>query len=147
MTSSHIGDKWVGELLEGHPNKFHNIFRMSKAIFSNLLHEIKDSRWLHGSYRTSTREVLSITLYILSHNESILATYEWFQHSSETISRYFSIGLDKLGHLAKNIVKPIEPTFRSIKPKHIMMSNICHSLRCVHISYCLRLILSEQYFL
>ncbi|XP_020571681.1 putative nuclease HARBI1 [Phalaenopsis equestris] len=36
---------------------------------------------------------------------------ERFQHSSETISRYFSVGLTSLVSLAQAIIKPEDPTF------------------------------------
>lgn len=82
-------------------------------LFSDLLHELEASHGLHSLSKTSTREVLVIYLYILSHNECIRATYEHFQHSSKTVNRYFSIKLDALVSLAKNIVKLIDPTFKS----------------------------------
>ncbi|KAL0913018.1 hypothetical protein M5K25_016447 [Dendrobium thyrsiflorum] len=68
---------------------------------------------LHGSSRTTSREVLAITLYILSHNESIRSTSERFQHSTETISRYFSIGLESIVRLSSEVIKPKDPLFRN----------------------------------
>ncbi|XP_020595520.1 putative nuclease HARBI1 [Phalaenopsis equestris] len=43
---------------------------------------------------------------------------ERFQHFSETISRYFSAGLNALVSLARQVVKPEDPTFHFI-PTHI----------------------------
>ncbi|XP_020580980.1 uncharacterized protein LOC110025057 [Phalaenopsis equestris] len=118
MTSSNIGDKWIGELLNGHPISFANMFRMTKIIFLDLLSELRSLHGLRGSSRTTSREVLAITLYILAQNESVRGAMERFQHSSETISRYFSAGLNALVSLARQIVKPEDPTFQSI-PTHI----------------------------
>ncbi|KAL0918759.1 hypothetical protein M5K25_010790 [Dendrobium thyrsiflorum] len=56
MTSSYRGDKWIGELLQGHPTQFHNMFRMSQAIFVDLLHDLECAHGLHGSSRTTSRE-------------------------------------------------------------------------------------------
>ncbi|XP_020597507.1 uncharacterized protein LOC110037251 [Phalaenopsis equestris] len=39
---------------------------------------------------------------------------ERFQHSSETINRYFSVCLNSLVSLAQKVVKPEDPTFNSI---------------------------------
>ncbi|PKU63223.1 hypothetical protein MA16_Dca011196 [Dendrobium catenatum] len=122
MISSYRGDKWIGELLDGHPTRFHNMFRMSQAIFLNLLKELECVHGLHGSSRTTSREVLAMTLYILLHNESIRFTCERFQHSTETVSRYFSIGLEALVKLSCSVIKPIDPKFCDI-PKNILYDN------------------------
>ncbi|XP_020571831.1 uncharacterized protein LOC110018753 [Phalaenopsis equestris] len=110
-TSSQFGDKWVAEMLGGHPTRFHNMFRMTQEVFTDLLAELVGSHGLHGSMRMTDREVLAITLYILSQNESMRGAMERFQHSSETISRYFSVGLSALESLAKQVIKPLDPTF------------------------------------
>lgn len=111
LTSTFTGDKWIRDLLGGHPTRFHNMFRMSQQIFNDLLHELETFHNFHGSARTTAREVLGITLYIMSHNESMRVTSERFQHSTETVSRYFSIGLKSLVSLSSKIIKPIDPTF------------------------------------
>ncbi|XP_020597781.1 uncharacterized protein LOC110037464, partial [Phalaenopsis equestris] len=87
---------------------------MTKVIFLNLLNELWDLHRLHGSSRTTVREVLAITMYILSQNESIRGAMERFQHSSETISRYFSMGLNALVSLAYKLIKPKDPIFQTI---------------------------------
>ncbi|XP_020593532.1 uncharacterized protein LOC110033778 [Phalaenopsis equestris] len=111
MTSSYIGDKWVGELLAGHPTRFFNMFRMRKTIFIDLLELLMGAHDLHGSSRTTPREVLAITLFILSQNESMRGAMERFQHSSETISKYFSIGLSALVSLSYHAIRPIDYKF------------------------------------
>ncbi|KAI0494201.1 hypothetical protein KFK09_024332 [Dendrobium nobile] len=122
MTSLYRGDSWIGELLQGHPTRFHNMFRMSQTIFVYLLYDLENAHGLHGSSRTTAREVLAITLYILSHNESIRSTCERFQHSTETISRYFSFGLEALVKLSSSVIKPIDPSFENI-PRKILYDN------------------------
>ncbi|PKU62043.1 hypothetical protein MA16_Dca012152 [Dendrobium catenatum] len=111
MTSAQTGDKWVCELLHGHPNRFHNMFKMSQVIFIDLLSLLELSYGLHESRRTTTREVLAITLYILGHNESIRSTCECFQHSIETISRFFYISLQALVQLSVEIIAPIDTRY------------------------------------
>ncbi|XP_020591889.1 putative nuclease HARBI1 [Phalaenopsis equestris] len=84
---------------------------MTRTIFMDLLNELCLNHGLHGSSRTLSREVLAITLYILAQNESIRGAMERFQHSSETISRYFSKGIQALISLAAQIIKPEDPSF------------------------------------
>ncbi|XP_020583270.1 putative nuclease HARBI1 [Phalaenopsis equestris] len=111
MTSTFVGDIWVGEMLSGHPIRFRNIFRMMRPIFMDLLHELCLNHGLQGSSSTLSREVLAITPYILAQNESIRGAMERFQHSYETISRYFSKGIQALVSLAAQIIKPEDPSF------------------------------------
>lgn len=87
MTSTNTSDKWIRELLGGHPGRFHDTFRMSQQIFLDLLWKLEHDHGLKGSLRTTTREVLGITLFILAQRGSIRSTCEHFQHSSKIISR------------------------------------------------------------
>ncbi|KAK8957066.1 hypothetical protein KSP39_PZI000735 [Platanthera zijinensis] len=112
MTSTQTGDKWFGELFAGHPIRFHDTFRMSQRIFIDLLQTLVQNHELAGSRRTCAREVLAITLFILSQNETMRAASERFQHSTETICRYFFIGIKSLVRLSKEIIKPIDMQFR-----------------------------------
>ncbi|KAK8949408.1 hypothetical protein KSP39_PZI006186 [Platanthera zijinensis] len=117
MTSKQTGDKWLAELVGGHPVRFHNAFRMSKQIFFDLLQNLEQNYGLQGSRRMASREVLAITLYILSHNETIRKATEHFQHSSETASRYFSEGLRALLRLAEDIIVPQGGYFAMTPPE------------------------------
>ncbi|KAK8916221.1 hypothetical protein KSP39_PZI022934 [Platanthera zijinensis] len=114
MTSNQTGAKWISELLEGHPDRIHDAFRMSKRIFTDLLRKLEVDHELQGSRRTSSREILGITLYILAQRGSFRLTKERFQHSTETISRYFSKGIRSLPLLSIDIIKPIDRQFRDI---------------------------------
>ncbi|KAK8957096.1 hypothetical protein KSP39_PZI000389 [Platanthera zijinensis] len=117
MTSKQTGDKWLGELLRGHPVRFHNAFRMTQEIFFDLLGTLEQNHGLQGSRRTASREVLAITLYVLSHNECIRKASERFQHSTETASRYFSVGIRALVRLAEVVIVPEEGYFDSTPPE------------------------------
>ncbi|KAK8926368.1 hypothetical protein KSP39_PZI018913 [Platanthera zijinensis] len=72
---------------------------MSKHIFIDLLHKLEVDHELQGSQRKTAREVLGITLYILAQGGSIRLTKERFQHSTETISRYFSKFIEILAEI------------------------------------------------
>ncbi|PKU60576.1 hypothetical protein MA16_Dca023734 [Dendrobium catenatum] len=75
--------------------------------------------YMHGSRKTTTREVLAITLYILGHNESIRSTCERFQHSTETTSRFFYNGLQALVRLSMEIIAHVDKFFHDIPEKII----------------------------
>ncbi|KAI0491922.1 hypothetical protein KFK09_026184 [Dendrobium nobile] len=114
MTSNQTGDKWISEILFGHPVRFHNIFRMSQIIFNDLVCLLEEKHGIYGSRRTNIKEVLAITLFILGQNESIRSTSERFQHSTETISRYFCVGLEALSGLSLKIISPKDKKFQNI---------------------------------
>ncbi|XP_020573856.1 uncharacterized protein LOC110020188 [Phalaenopsis equestris] len=84
---------------------------MAQEVFRDLLAEVSGSHGLHGSMRMTDREVLAITLHILSQNESMRDAMEHLQHLSETISKYISVGLSVLVSLAKQVIKPTNLTF------------------------------------
>ncbi|KAK8921486.1 hypothetical protein KSP39_PZI002734 [Platanthera zijinensis] len=118
MTSSQTGQRWLRELFVGHPRRFHNMFRMTKVIFFDLLALLEQEHGLKGTQRTPASEVLAITIYILGHNETFRKSGERFQHSTETLSRLFMIGLQALTNLSMHNIAPTDRHFRSI-PGHI----------------------------
>ncbi|KAK8954932.1 hypothetical protein KSP39_PZI002566 [Platanthera zijinensis] len=87
---------------------------MSKRIIIDLLHKLEQDHRLQGSQRTTSREVLGITLFILANRGSVRLTKERFQHSTETISRYFGQGLIALLKLSIEVIKSIDRQFRDI---------------------------------
>ncbi|KAL0923974.1 hypothetical protein M5K25_004767 [Dendrobium thyrsiflorum] len=58
----------------------------------------------------------------IAHYESIRSTCEWFQHSTESVCRYFSIGLEALVKLSCFVIKLIDPDFDDI-PRNILYDN------------------------
>ncbi|KAK8916690.1 hypothetical protein KSP39_PZI022577 [Platanthera zijinensis] len=117
MTSSQTGSRWLGELLDGHPHRFFSSFRMSKLIFVDLLTLLTQQYGLQGSRRTLPREVLAVTLHILGHNVPMQIAGERFQHSTETISRFFSKGLAAIKRLSADVIMPVDHLFRDIPPQ------------------------------
>ncbi|XP_020599254.1 uncharacterized protein LOC110038699 [Phalaenopsis equestris] len=101
----------------GHLIRFNNKFSMSVPIFLVLLYELHSNHELHDSSRTTTREELTITLYIQAQNKSIRGALECFQHSSEAISWYFSMGLKALVSLAAQIIRSEDPSFETTPVK------------------------------
>ncbi|KAK8943500.1 hypothetical protein KSP40_PGU000614 [Platanthera guangdongensis] len=70
MTSKQTGDKWVVELLRGLRVRFHDSFMMSQEIFMDLSHALEEKCGFRRTRMTASREILALTIYILSHNES-----------------------------------------------------------------------------
>lgn len=117
MTSTQTGARWIGELLNGHPVRFFSALRMSKVIFNDLLLLLTQQYGLQGSRRTLAREVLAVTLHILGHNVSMQLASERFQHSTETISRFFARGIIAIKRMSADVIRPADHLFMNIPPQ------------------------------
>lgn len=117
MNSSFIKDKWIGSCQKAISTDFITCLECPKILA--LFQVLCNSHGLHGSSKITKKKVVAITLYILAQNESIRYICERFQHSSETIYRYFINGLNILCRLSTIIVKLIDQTFRET-PKNIV---------------------------
>ena len=62
-------------------------------------------------------EVLAMFLTTIGHGLSNRMIQERFQHSSESISRWFEILLDVVCLMAKDIIKPSDPQFKEVPNK------------------------------
>jgi hypothetical protein len=84
-TSSHVGRRWMEELLSGHPARIKDNLSISKAGFQyleNLLirkSDLRDTRYM------DTTEQLGIFLYSVSTDLSMRRLAERFQRSIDTI--------------------------------------------------------------
>ncbi|KAL6293903.1 hypothetical protein ACE6H2_002045 [Prunus campanulata] len=110
-----LTDKWVMDVLNGHKIRCHEQFRMEKHVFIKLLET------LTGAY--DLKEVGDIPvvavllLIILGHGFTYRMVQERFQHSGETMSRWFGIILDVVCHMASDIISPQDPHFRRVPDK------------------------------
>ena len=62
--------------------------------------------------------MLGMFLYILGQSVGNRSTMERFQHSGETMSKYFDKVLDSVCHMSVDLIKPLDPNFITT-PKEI----------------------------
>ncbi|CAN6704797.1 unnamed protein product [Malus baccata var. baccata] len=67
-----------------------------------------------GSRRMSATEILAMFLHMLGYGVKNRLAQKRFQHSGETISRYFGAMLDIVCKMAIDIIKPMDSEFRGI---------------------------------
>ncbi|XP_020596079.1 uncharacterized protein LOC110036042 [Phalaenopsis equestris] len=108
MPLKDTGELWVQNVLNGNPCLCLEAFRMPKEVFLDLLGELGSKYGLSGSRSTSIKEVLAMTLSVLGRNESNRTVCKRFQHSGETVSRYFNEGLSALVRMSVDIISPID---------------------------------------
>ncbi|KAG5057034.1 uncharacterized protein LOC114412252 isoform X1 [Glycine soja] len=110
--SSMTGHHWVSEILNGHPICCYQMFRMKKLVFLELCDILETKYNLKKTRNVSIYEQVGLFLYMLSQPGSVRNCEERFQHSGETISRHFHNVLEVVCMFAKDIIKPVDPSFR-----------------------------------
>lgn len=115
-TSALTGHNYVIELMNGHAGRCFDMLRMEPPVLQELCEQLKEKTGLKDSRYVTALEQLAIFLLVLSHNESNRVVAERFQHSGETISKYFNLVLKKVCRLGVQIIRPPE---QSIVPPEI----------------------------
>ena len=88
-TSLLTGQKWLSKLLDGHPTWFWEQLGMAKHAFYWLSFELQAYSGLVASKFISADEKLVMFLHFVQTGCSSCMLQERFQHSAETIHKYF----------------------------------------------------------
>ena len=102
--SSMTGHRWVSEILNGHPIRCYQMFRMKKLVFLELCDILETKYNLKKTRNVSIYEQVGLFLYMLSQPGSVRNCEERFQHSGETIYRHFHSVLEVVCMFAKDII-------------------------------------------
>ncbi|KHN48492.1 hypothetical protein glysoja_040623, partial [Glycine soja] len=89
--SSMTGHRWVSEILNGHPIRCYQMFRMKKLVFLELCDILETKYNLNKTRNVSIYEQVGLFLYMFSQPGFVHNCEERFQHSGETISRHFHV--------------------------------------------------------
>ncbi|KAL4393555.1 hypothetical protein AHAS_Ahas02G0063700 [Arachis hypogaea] len=92
---------------------------MRRSMFNRLCNDLVLNYGLKSTRGVSGEEIVTIFLYMLGQGASYRMLEERFQHSVETIFHQFHHVLSCVKKLAKNIIRPIDPSFGDT-PKYIM---------------------------
>jgi hypothetical protein len=108
--------EWIAECL-AYPNQFYNMFRMTAEVFWSL-HDLLVSNYkLKSTSNVSSIESLAIFLWIVGGPQSFSQAENRFVKSLWTVHMKFKEVLSCLSKLAKEYIKPRDPTFSSDHPK------------------------------
>ncbi|KAK8532458.1 hypothetical protein V6N12_053900 [Hibiscus sabdariffa] len=118
INSSNDDERELNEISQ-HVQSFN---RMSRTVFISLLRVLETRYNLQSSRNISTLEMLGIFLYILGIGASVSQSRERFQRSGGTISRYFTIMLEKVSQMAIDIIAP-EDRYFSSTPEQIRLED------------------------
>ena len=83
-----------------------------------LLHEVLvNSYGLKSTTKMSSREALGMLLWTLGPPQPVRQVEDHFGRSMETVSRKFDHVLTCVTRLAKDIIRPLDPTYSTVHPK------------------------------
>lgn len=105
-SSSGSGSGFMTEVLEGDDDLFKEMFRMDKHVFHKLCGTLRQRGMLRDTAGVMIEEQLAIFLKVIGHNERHRVVQERFQHSGETISRYFNNVLKAIKSLSRELLQP-----------------------------------------
>ncbi|ESR56523.1 hypothetical protein CICLE_v10023522mg [Citrus x clementina] len=107
----------IKKVLNGHKDRCHQQFRMEKHVFIKLCQLLSESYDLKSGKNISIIESVAMFFITLGHAFGNRMTQERFQHSGETISRWFGIVLDAVCRMTIDFLKPSDPQFKEIPKK------------------------------
>ncbi|XP_054820818.1 uncharacterized protein LOC129319776 [Prosopis cineraria] len=112
-TSRQTGQMWVNEILQGHPDRCYEMFRMEKHLFRQLCATL-DELGLKKSKKMRVEEMVEMFLNTIGHGVGNRMIQERFQHS---VHRNFHKILAACLNLSKANIKPFDPSFQRCHSK------------------------------
>ncbi|KNE91534.1 hypothetical protein PSTG_15055 [Puccinia striiformis f. sp. tritici PST-78] len=92
-------------LHKARPDLFHEIVRMQRTTFNNLVNELEINGYIADARSVTSEEQMLIFLDIVCHNNSMRQTAVKFHRGLYTVQRYFALVLDSLVAIYPNYVK------------------------------------------
>ncbi|XP_066160728.1 uncharacterized protein [Oryza sativa Japonica Group] len=147
-TSKLSGACRVNEILTGHQSLSKRNFRMEVNVFRALVDKLREKQLLADARDVSVEEQVAIFLYALAKNASNETLQDQFQHSGQTISKYFGVVLDAVTQLTCVYIRPpfLHPHHILRRPKfHPFFENCVGSIDGTHVPMILPLDQQEPY--
>ena len=104
-TSPLSGHQYIQELLKSHPNRIQEVLRMKLEVFQFLCTELKTKGLKDSRYGITIEEQVAMFLFTVVQSASNHDVQEQFQHSGETVSRYFHDVLKAINRLVPKYIK------------------------------------------
>ncbi|KAJ0488731.1 putative harbinger transposase-derived nuclease domain-containing protein [Helianthus annuus] len=105
-TSVMSGHHFTSELLQGNDRQCIELLRMSRDSFVRLCTHFRVKGWLKDSKHISLEEKMAMFLMMLGHNQCFSVIKRRFQHSKQTIHKYFHEVLATMMEFAKEVIVP-----------------------------------------
>ncbi|CAI9294005.1 unnamed protein product [Lactuca saligna] len=105
-TSARTGVIFINEVLNGHPRRCYEMFRLHVPVFRQICIDIATNYGLKQTRNISLEESVGIFFMTLSHGCSNRFVQEFFNHYGETIHRHFHIVLADVLKMSADIIRP-----------------------------------------
>lgn len=105
-TSCRTGNIFILEILNGHPARCYQDFRLHVDVFRSLCDDLANYYGLEATRNMSIEESVGIFLMTIAHGCGNRLVQETFNHSGETIHRHFHKVLRAVLRLSNDIIKP-----------------------------------------
>ena len=109
------GIQWVQRTLAD-PIDCYDMFRVHRPVFNRLHNLLVSSYGLKSKAKMNSVEALGMFLWIVGAPQSVRQAKNRFTRSLESISRNFDRVLCSVLKLAKDVIKPKDPTFSPVLP-------------------------------
>lgn len=104
-TSKLTGGCRAHEILTGRERLCKRNFRMEVDIFHALVNKLREKEYLTDTIYVSVEEQIAIFLYTVAKNATNETLQDWFQHSPDTIHRYFKAVLEAITNLTSVYIR------------------------------------------
>nr|KAJ0215989.1 hypothetical protein LSAT_V11C300139380 [Lactuca sativa] len=118
-TSDRTGHMFIVEVLNGHPRRCYEMFRLNVSVFRQLCVNLATNYRLQQTQKVSIEESVGILLMTLAYGCSNRFVKEFFNHSEETIHKHFHTVLEPVLKLSADIIKP-DANYNDDVPKYIL---------------------------
>ncbi|XP_076938002.1 uncharacterized protein LOC143605954 [Bidens hawaiensis] len=118
-TSDRTGNMFINEMLNGHPRRCYEIFRLDVLVFRLLCVDLFTRYGLTQTRNISIEESVGIFLLSLAHGCTNRFVQESFNHSGETFHRHFYKVLVFVLKMSAEIIKPAT-NYNDDVPAHIL---------------------------
>jgi hypothetical protein len=134
-TSSRTGEIFIHEVLNGHPRRCYEDFRLDIPVFRKLCADLSESYGLKPTRHICIEESVGMFLFTLAHGCGNRLTQETFNHSGETVSRHFHTVLKAVLNLSADIIKP-NANYNENVPTHILTNSRYYPMFKVLFIFC-----------
>jgi hypothetical protein len=110
------GLEWVHEKLQSEKESYY-MFRMTPNMFISLHDLLEEKYGLKSSTKTSSIKALGLFLWMVGAPQSVRQAEDMFQRSLGTVSNLFHKVLNCLKDLVDDIIKLVDPQFRTMHPR------------------------------
>lgn len=107
------GVGWVMRNLDDE-TECYNMFRMTRPMFDKLHDLLVQSYGLKSTSKSNSIEALGMFLWMVGAPQSVRQANNRMDRSSETVHRNFGKVLKALVKLAADIIRPVDPDFKTI---------------------------------